>query len=330
MSLPCPTIYLFCGPLNSNNIMLRILSWILAIGLILLIASCAKPTEPQDLPDDNGTSSLPYPSLHIGTDSTFEIGTWNLLNYPHASTSNVYITDILKSLDVDMVCFQEISNSLQFANMVNLLNDIDSVNTWVGHVGNSTNYDGQDLAVIYKADIISQIEFTDIFTNESGAFPRSPLKIKFTLNDETFIVIDNHLKAYDSQEDRDRRKNACSLLDTYIDSTYPNDNVIILGDMNDEVTDGSSENVFLAFIDSPGDYKIADMIIARGSSQNWSYPTWPSHIDHIIITNELFDEFSGSGAAINTIRIDDALDGGWYEYETNISDHRPVVWSFPL
>ena len=34
-----------------------------------------------------------------------------------------------------------------------------------------------------------------------------------------------------------------------------------------------------------------DLEIAYGSSTNWSYPTWPSHLDHICITNELFQDF---------------------------------------
>ncbi|SVD40514.1 uncharacterized protein METZ01_LOCUS393368, partial [marine metagenome] len=52
-------------------------------------------------------------------------------------------------------------------------------------------------------------------------------------------------------------------------------------------------------------------------------PTWPSHLDHILITNELFDELDNSD--IQTIKIDEYLDGGWNEYDQNISDHRPVA-----
>ena len=33
------------------------------------------------------------------------------------------------------------------------------------------------------------------------------------------------------------------------------------------------------------------MNIALGPSSNWSYPTWPSHLDHILISDEVFDEF---------------------------------------
>jgi hypothetical protein len=67
------------------------------------------------------------------------------------------------------------------------------------------------------------------------------------------------------------------------------------------------------------------MEIADGSSADWSYPWWPSHIDHILITNELFDELDNSSSVIQTIKIDEFMDGGFDDYYDNISDHRPVA-----
>ena len=72
-------------------------------------------------------------------------------------------------------------------------------------------------------------------------------------------------------------------------------------------------------------YLFADMDIAQGTSSGWSYPTWPSHIDHILITNELFDEFENNSSDIQTIKIDDYFEGGWSAYDQNVSDHRPVA-----
>ena len=99
--------------------------------------------------------------------------------------------------------------------------------------------------------------------------------------------------------------------------------MIVLGDLNDILTDAMANNVFQMIINDNENYLFADMEIAEGSSVDWSYPTWPSHIDHILITNELFDELEN--ANIQTIKIDEYLDGGWYEYDQNISDHRPVA-----
>ena len=45
----------------------------------------------------------------------------------------------------------------------------------------------------------------------------------------------------------------------------------------------------------------------------------------VLISNELFDEFAQNDSNIETIKIDDYLAGGWYEYDQNVTDHRPVA-----
>ena len=40
-------------------------------------------------------------------------------------------------------------------------------------------------------------------------------------------------------------------------------------------------------LDESDDYLFTDMEIASGSPLYWSFPGWPSHLDHILITNEL-------------------------------------------
>jgi hypothetical protein len=78
------------------------------------------------------------------------------------------------------------------------------------------------------------------------------------------------------------------------------------------------------FIDDSENYLFADYEIATGTSANWSFPNWPSHLDHLLITNELFSEFENEDSEVKTIKIDDYL-SGWSEYDQNISDHRPVA-----
>jgi len=56
---------------------------------------------------------------------------------------------------------------------------------------------------------------------------------------------------------------------------------------------------------------------------HWSYPTWPSHLDHILITDELFANFQNFNSLVSVIRIDDYM-GTWSNYENIISDHRPI------
>ena len=62
-----------------------------------------------------------------------------------------------------------------------------------------------------------------------------------------------------------------------------------MGDFNDELID--TNNVFEIFFDNFDQYLFADYSMAEESNpwQYWSFPTYPSHIDHVLISNELFD-----------------------------------------
>ena len=66
-----------------------------------------------------------------------------------------------------------------------------------------------------------------------------------------------------------------------------------------------------------------------GDSQLWSFPSYPSHIDHIILSDEIFNnpliEYSTS-----TVLIENLYNRGFSEYNEYISDHRPVLINLQL
>ena len=138
---------------------------------------------------------------------------------------------------------------------------------------------------------------------------------------------DDDLSDDDDNDDDDewRRYQACILLEEYISQNYNNENVIVLGDWNDSLIDEEVNNVFWNFLSNPENYLFTDMNIAEGNQYYWSWGNGGSHLDHILITNELFDNFINSATDIQTILIDDYLSGDWAEYEQSISDHRPVA-----
>ena len=64
-----------------------------------------------------------------------------------------------------------------------------------------------------------------------------------------------------------------------------------------------------------------DIEIASGSPAYWSFPGWPSHLDHILITDELFQ----SGYDTQTLLIEETFfPDNPFLYDFYISDHRPV------
>ena len=114
----------------------------------------------------------------------------------------------------------------------------------------------RELAYIVNTDQVTVTSTPfEIYDSESAAFPREPYILKFSSGGQNFVVIDNHLKCCgngeidpnDAWDEETRRQSACILLDQYIRASLPNDNVIVIGDWNDELTDPVGENVFLNF-----------------------------------------------------------------------------------
>ena len=151
----------------------------------------------------------------------------------------------------------------------------------------------------------------------------------FLLLSFKFYIINNHLKCCGGNENEERRRQASILLEVYIEENLYDKNVILLGDLNDDIAESEDDNVFWNFIEDPFLYYFADMNIALGPSSNWSYPTWPSHLDHILVTNELFNYLNNENSSIVTLKLDNYL-SGWSEYENFISDHRPVMISLSI
>ncbi len=284
---------------------------IIATLLLLVLNSCA----------ENKKIITSGNSIQFGTESTLDVITWNIENFPKQNGSTVnYLAELIPLLDVDIIAMQEIGDKDSFNQLV------DQLSGWSGFcTGGSWG-----LAYIYKSEvIINRIEEIQALDNYN--LTRTPLLMELEWGGENVYIINNHYKCcgngtieieYDDEEYR--RLQSSILTKTYIESNLDSQKVILVGDLNDELNDEESINVFQNFIIDSTNYKFVDMEIAYSSSSNWSYPSWPSHLDHILITNELFNEFENEGSSVQTIRLEEYFDNGWSEYENYISDHRPV------
>ncbi|MCD4818649.1 MAG: endonuclease/exonuclease/phosphatase family protein [Candidatus Cloacimonetes bacterium] len=263
--------------------------------------------------------------MSFGEDDKLEVMTWNIQHFPkNGDTTINYAAEIIKALQVDIIAMQEMGIESNFDELLQKVNEIDGDHEWIGEWRYSDSY-GNNLAIIYNSDVLENVEIYNIQNNDWYCFPRAPLVLEADFAGEHFYLIDNHLKAMGDADSEERRRLACIKLDQYVQDYLSNENVIILGDLNDLLTDQENDNVFWNFIENSQSYFFVDMEIANGDNEYWSYPSWPSHLDHILITNELFDEFSNNGSVVSTILIDHYMDGGFSEYDTYISDHRPVA-----
>lgn len=272
-------------------------------------------------------SAQNFDDLTFGTDSTLDVVTWNIENFPkNGQTSVDYVTEIILAMDLDVIAMQEIDDVDIFDQFIE---DLD------GYDGFRGNAEYARLGYIYKTSEIQVNDIYEIITFNPQAFSRPPIVMELTYDGIDLILINNHFKCCgngileedDPWDEETRRLLAVTLLEYQLENTYPNERVVLVGDLNDILTDSPANNVFQVWLDNPDEYLFADMFIAEGDDENWSYPSWPSHLDHIMLTNELFEDASDFDYTCNIVRIDDYM-SGWSAYDSNISDHRPVSIQF--
>ena len=192
--------------------------------LLLSLLVCSLPLIGQEFED-----------LSFGTESTLEVMTWNIERFPkNGDTTLNYVVDIIEALDVDIVAIQEIDD-------LNYFNQLEaSLDSYDGYI-ESVFFAG--LAYLYKPDIIQINNIYEIYTTAEywNYFPRAPMVMDFNYKDDRYILINNHFKCCgngildldNTNDEETRRYNANSLLKEYVESNFSDENVIILGDLND-------------------------------------------------------------------------------------------------
>ena len=286
---------------------------IIYILILCLFVRCSKDVDYLFGPDYSMFNS----SLNFeGDEDTLDIITWNIENYPKDNSTNFFVSQIIDSLNVDIIALQEIKDQASLTNLTESLG-----NNWYSYKSGSASSDWQELAFLIntaQVDIITN-PYTILNNYDYEFASREPLVLECSYNNQLLILINVHYKSDWDGDWSERRLAANNLLYDYINNNYPTENVVVLGDFNDVLTDVNN-NVFIDFLSDNNNYYFADSQIATSSNQNWSYPSWPSHIDHILITNELTDNIYNT----QTILIDYSLNGSLVTYMNYISDHRPV------
>ena len=277
----------------------------------VVASSCRRIPDPPS-PDD---TSLFAACVTPGTAATIDIISFNVEGFPKAGyTSVTALSALVKAMDPDIVALQEVASEADFNRLVKLMPG------WTG-IFYPINNDAWNLAYLLKNSETELIDETvrTLFEDDFWAFPRPPFEIIVRHKDSgrELVLINLHLKCCGGSDNESSRRSASQQLKEYLDEQRPDAAVVMLGDFNDEITSASAaENPFLNFIQDPTNYAFADMAIAKGSQLWWSYPSWPSHIDHILVTDEL-------ATSIDTTLVIKASPC-YPEYEEVLSDHRPV------
>ncbi|WP_294960615.1 choice-of-anchor J domain-containing protein [uncultured Flavobacterium sp.] len=141
-------------------------------------------------------------------------------------------------------------------------------------------------------------------------------------------VIDVHARANSGSDmtTYTRRKYDTQVFKDSLDAHYPNDNLIILGDYNDDVKKSvfgtNNPSTYENFVTDTSNYKALTLEISQAGA--FSFLTSGGFLDHIMISNELFDQYIDQSTAVYDPRNDIA------NYTTTTSDHGPVIARFQL
>ena len=278
--------------------------------VIILFICCAEDD------DNNFHNSYKFK----GTNHTLDIVSWNIENFPKNDVTINEMIPIIDSLNVDIIALQEIESTQDFNNLVNQLGD-----NWIGYRSQNSSY-GVLAYLINTTDInIASSPYT-ILNNSSYYFAsKPPYVLEFSFNNINYILIDVHYKSDYDGDWSDRRETANYLLYEYINEHYNSNKLIVVGDFNDELVD--ENNIFSLFLNNSQDYLFSDMHIAQDNQQSyWSFPSYPSHIDHILITDELFNQEDTTC----TLLLDQWFFDNASDYFFYVSDHRPMAISLNI
>lgn len=280
-------------------------------------------------PPDSSSSStdLSQDPLDFGSPETIDILTWNIESFPKDERlSPGYVVQILDSLAPDIVAIQEVWS----------LAHLEWVATTLGNYRVATVLGDEEtgLAFLYNAEVVTLTSpAQSILRDASYDFGnRPPIEMTVEVLGQKLRIINLHFKCCgdgviggDYWDEEVRRLRATGKLKSYLDRLPSDDAVVALGDWNDILNDPQGNNIFQPLLDAGDFYRFTDLSIAEETnSDRWSFPSYPSHLDHILINRPLFESFQANGSESETILAETALRQGLWEYSRYVSDHRPV------
>ncbi|MEZ4360642.1 MAG: endonuclease/exonuclease/phosphatase family protein [Kofleriaceae bacterium] len=289
-----------------------------------------EPGPDASMPPDSGTGYPPprdnlVPA--VGSDATFDLATWNLELFPKDVSTAALAADLITSMRLDVVVVEEVTDEQAWLELATRLPEHEALLS--PHVYSADSY--QKLGVLYRRGLVTVSPLSLLFSGDTSPFPRPPIKVSIVVNDRIHAplaldLIGVHLKAGVTTSDRERRRAAIVKLDEYLRAQVDGggeDEVVVLGDYNEVVTDAAGQSVFAPILTAPDRYTLQTNAYALGGGITY-LGFGGRDLDHITTTAGLAAEVAGGGVTV--LRLDQIFGG----YEPLLSDHLPVTLSIPL
>lgn len=255
----------------------------------------------------------------VGSDATIDIATWNIENFPAAESTPRLVADLVTSLDLDLVAVEEISDVAAFDEVVARLPE--HAGLLSSHTYGNGSY--QKVGFLFREGLVELTGGALLFTDQGFDFPRPPLTVQATVEGRTFTAIALHLKAGTGGDDTARRAAALVTLEAHLRSLADGSgdpDFIVLGDFNQERLDAGDDAVWAPFVGAPERYEI--LTEAAADAGETSYLSFGGRlIDHAVVNQG----FELGAAEVAIPRLEDQP----INYTDSISDHLPVIVSFP-
>lgn len=273
-----------------------------------------------------------------GTDATFDVATWNVewfgeegMGPENEALQLQRVREVISGADLDLWGMQEVVGESAFAALVAglpgyagfLANDaaVENGAAWYSDFGDRE----QKVGLVYRTSAMEVLGSRIVLTQYDHAFAgRPPLEVRVRLTLGTVptdaVVMVLHAKAGADAEDWDRRSAAAHALKAYLDATWPDVPVWVIGDFNDDVDTSITAG------------RATPYAPFLGAGSAWSFPTaaisqagipstvgYPDVIDHHLVSDEVLARYqAGSAEAYR-------LDGIIPRFGDTTSDHYPVV-----
>jgi endonuclease/exonuclease/phosphatase family metal-dependent hydrolase len=292
-----------------------------ALILVCLALGCGDDAGTTDAmvdgaPEDGAADAAPDTGRPPIPEGAFTIGTWNIEQLPKTEYTIEHVAQIVQEEEIDLLGVQEIVDPADFVTLAETAGYEDVIT-----FGSTTLRVG----FMYRPERVEVSEVERLFLDDWYAFPRAVLKARI-LDLETgfdFIFLVVHLKAQIDEESRMRRALAIEALDEWLTAALAaggEQDYVVVGDYNDELTDVPEQNVFPAILNAPERYRFLTLPIEEAGGH--SYLPFDVMIDHILVTTDALDEYGSGSTEVLPLELRIMY------YEARVSDHRPVISRF--
>jgi exonuclease III len=265
----------------------------------------------------------------IGRDYTLEICNWNIewfgkngFGPKDKELQFLNVKNFIEKSEIDIFALQEVANIEMFDRMMKQLPKY--------HYCISNHSSELKTAFAFKKDMFELIACKNIGIDSQTFFStgRFPLEIilvpRFDIGLDTLFLINLHLKAHtgntqEKQNAYQSRKRSCEWLLKYIIENRMKNNLMVLGDWNDDV----DESIFNGWpTPMSGLIKQQQLFFITQSLSNKKIGTTVKYldaIDHQMLTSKLMQKWVSNN--VDTVNLKNYI----ASYATTTSDHFPVV-----